>query len=107
MGDVKENRQWTVQEILCQLARCANDNFCAQRCDEEPCVLEQAEFLHCIAKRLEMQRAEIASLRQTSEGHRYMVAKLREELQEANKKYINLRRRTMEEIRKLLNEEED
>lgn len=107
MGDVKEKRGWTVQEILCQLARCANDNFCGQKCEAEPCVLERAEFLHSIASRLEMQRAEIASLRQASEGHRLMVAKLREELQESNEKYLSLRRRTLEEIQKLLRGEEE
>lgn len=108
MGDVRrrEKRQWTVQELLCQLARCANDNFCARKCEEEPCMLERTEFLNGIAARLEMQRAEITSLRQTSEGHRFMVAKLREQLQKSNEKYMNLRRRTLEEIQKLLDNEE-
>lgn len=105
MGDLKEKRQWAVQELLHQLSRCANDNYCAQKCQEEPCVLERAEFLHGIASRLEMQRAEITSLRQAGEGHRFMVAKLREELQKSNEKYANLRQRTLEEIRKLLESE--
>lgn len=100
----QEQRKWTVQELLQQLERCANDNFCAMKCEAEPCVLEQTEFLHEIAARLERQRAENAALRQANEGHRFMLAKMQEELQKQEGHYINLRRRTLEEIQKLLEE---
>lgn len=100
----QEQRKWTVQELLQQLERCASDNFCAMKCEAEPCVLERTEFLHGIAARLEMQRAENAALRQANEGHRFMLAKMQEELQKQNERYTNMRRRTLEEIQKLLEE---
>lgn len=95
-------RSWTVQEILEQMALCVDDDHCAERCAEEPCVLQDAAFLCSIARGLQGQRAEIDAQRRANEGHRVMVAKLREELQKSNEKYMDLRRRTLEEIRNLL-----
>lgn len=88
-------REWTVQEILDQMALCVDDDHCAERCTEEPCVLQDTAFLCSIARGLQVQR-------RANEGHRVMVVKLREELQRTNEKYVDLRRRTLEEIRNLL-----
>ena len=95
-------RSWTVQEILDQMALCVDDDHCAERCTEEPCVLQDTAFLCSIARGLQGQRAEIDAQRRANEGHRVMVAKLREELQKSNEKYMDLRRRTLEEIKKML-----
>lgn len=59
-------------------------------------------FLCSIARGLQVQRAEIEAQRRANEGHRVMVVKLREELQRTNEKYVDLRRRTLEEIQNLL-----
>lgn len=105
-GNAALKRKWTVQEILDRLALCINDAHCAHKCEDEPCVLEDAAFLHSIARALEVQREEIAAQRRANEGHRLMVAKLREELQKSDQKYIALRRKTLLEVQKLLEKEE-
>lgn len=101
-GRSAQKREWTVQEILDQMALCVDDDHCAERCTEQPCVLQDTAFLCSIARGLQVQRAEIEAQRRANEGHRVMVAKLREELQRTNEKYVDLRRRTLEEIRNLL-----
>lgn len=101
-GRSAQKREWTVQEILDQMALCVDDDHCAEHCAEEPCVLQDTAFLCSIARGLQVQRAEIEAQRRANEGHRVMVAKLREELQRTNEKYVDLRRRTLEEIRNLL-----
>lgn len=103
-GHAALKRSWTAQEILERLALCVDDDHCARHCNEEPCVLEDVAFLHCIARTIEMQRAEIRAQKQANEGHRIMVVKLREELQKANERYMELRKRTLQEIQKLLEE---
>lgn len=95
-------RSWTVQKILDQMALCVDDDHCAERCAEEPCVLQDTAFLCSIARGLQGQRAEIDAQRRANEGHRVMVTKLREELQKSDAKYADLRRRTLEEIKKML-----
>ena len=101
-GHAALKRSWTAQEILERLALCVDDDHCAERCTEEPCVLQDTAFLCSIARGLQVQRAEIEAQRRANEGHRVMVVKLREELQRTNEKYVDLRRRTLEEIRNLL-----
>lgn len=105
-GNSARKRKWTVQEILDRLALCIDDGHCAHKCEEEPCMLEDVEFLRSIARALEVQREEIAAQRRANEGHRLMVAKLREELQKSDQKYIALRRKTLLEVQKLLEKEE-
>lgn len=105
-GNSARKRRWTAKEILERLMLCVNDDHCARHCNEEPCVLEDAAFLHSIARALEVQREEIAAQRRANEGHRLMVAKLREELQKSDQKYIALRRKTLLEVQKLLEKEE-
>ena len=56
-------REWTVQEILDQMALCVDDDHCAERCTEEPCVLQDTAFLCSIARGLQVQRAEIEAQR--------------------------------------------
>lgn len=107
MGEKNENRaalkrSWTVQEILDRLALCVDDEHCAERCGEEPCVLQDTAFLCSIARGLEVQWAEIREQRRANEGHRVMVEKLRQELQKSDEKYKEMRRRTLWEIQKLL-----
>ena len=97
-------REWTVQEILDQMALCVDDDHCAEHCAEQPCVLQDTAFLCSIARGLQVQRAEIEAQRRANEGHRVMVAKLREELQKSNERYMELRKRTLQEIQKLLEE---
>ena len=99
-------REWTVQEILDQMALCVDDSHCAERCAEEPCVLQDTAFLCSIARGLQVQRAEIGAQRRANEGHRVMVEKLRQELQKSDEKYKEIRRRTLWEIQKLLEKEE-
>ena len=99
-------REWTVQEILDQMALCVDDDHCAERCTEEPCVLQNTAFLCSIARGLQVQRAEIGAQRRANEGHRVMVEKLRQELQKSDEKYKEIRRRTLWEIQKLLEKEE-
>lgn len=60
-------REWTVQEILDQMALCVDDDHCAEHCAEEPCVLQDTAFLCSIARVLETQQAEIKTQRQTNE----------------------------------------
>lgn len=106
-GNSARKRSWTAKEILERLMLCADDDHCARHCNEEPCVLEDTAFLCSIARTIETQRAEIRAQRQANEGHRVMVAKLREELQKANRKYMDLRQRTLREVQKLLEEGEE
>lgn len=103
-GNSARKRSWTAKEILERLMLCVDDDHCARQCNEEPCVLEDVAFLHSIARTIEMQRAEIRAQKQANEGHRVMVVKLREELQKANERYMELRKRTLQEIQKLLEE---
>lgn len=103
-GNSARKRSWTAKEILERLMLCADDDHCARHCNEEPCVLEDVAFLHSIARKIETQRAEIRAQKQANEGHRVMVVKLREELQKANERYMELRKRTLQEIQKLLEE---
>lgn len=103
-GNSARKRSWTAKEILARLMLCADDDHCARHCNEEPCVLEEVAFLHSIARTIETQRAEIRAQKQANEGHRVMVVKLREELQKANERYMELRKRTLQEIQKLLEE---
>lgn len=103
-GNSARKRKWTAKEILERLMLCVNDDHCARHCNEEPCVLEDVAFLRSIARALEVQREEIAAQRRANEGHRLMVAKLREELQKSDQKYIALRRKTLLEVQKLLEE---
>lgn len=105
-GNSALKRKWTAKEILERLMLCVNDDHCARHCNEEPCVLEDVAFLRSIARALEVQREEIAAQRRANEGHRLMVAKLREELQKSDQKYIALRRKTLLEVQKLLEKEE-
>ena len=105
-GNSALKRKWTVQEILDRLALCIDDAHCAHKCEEEPCMLEDVAFLRSIARALEVQREEIAAQRRANEGHRLMVAKLREELQKSNERYMELRKRTLLEVQKLLEKEE-
>lgn len=103
-GNSARKRRWTAKEILERLMLCVNDDHCARHCNEEPCVLEDVAFLRSIACTIETQRAEIRAQKQASEGHRVMVAKLRKELQKSNERYMELRKRTLQEIQKLLKE---
>lgn len=103
-GNSARKRKWTVQEILERLMLCVNDDHCARHCNEEPCVLEDVAFLRSIACTIETQRAEIRAQKQASEGHRVMAEKLRKELQKSNERYMELRKRTLQEIQKLLEE---
>lgn len=103
-GHAALKRSWTAQEILERLALCVDDDHCAGKCIEEPCVLQDTAFLCSVARAIETQRAEIRAQRQANEGNRVMVAKLREELQKANRKYMDLRQRTLREVQKLLEE---
>lgn len=43
-GNAALKRKWTVQEILDRLALCIDDAHCAHKCEEEPCVLDDAAF---------------------------------------------------------------
>lgn len=103
-GNSARKRRWTAKEILERLALCIDDAHCAHKCEEEPCVLEDVAFLRSIACTIETQRAEIRAQKQASEGHRVMAEKLREELQKSNERYMELRKRTLQEIQKLLEE---
>ena len=105
-GNSALKRKWTVQEILDRLALCIDDAHCAHKCEEEPCVLEDVAFLRSIACTIETQRAEIRAQKQASEGHRVMAEKLRKELQKSNERYMELRKRTLLEVQKLLEKEE-
>lgn len=105
-GNSARKRKWTVQEILDRLALCIDDAHCAHKCEEEPCVLEDVAFLRSIACTIETQRAEIRAQKQASEGHRVMAEKLRKELQKSNERYMELRKRTLLEVQKLLEKEE-
>ncbi len=89
-----------------RLALCIDDAHCAHKCEEEPCVLEDVAFLRSIACTIETQRAEIRAQKQASEGHRVMAEKLRKELQKSNERYMELRKRTLLEVQKLLEKEE-
>lgn len=73
-GRSAQKREWTVQEILDQMALCVDDDHCAEHCAEEPCVLQDTAFLCSIARGLQVQRAEIEAQRRANEGHRVMVA---------------------------------
>ena len=75
-GHAALKRSWTAQEILERLALCVDDDHCAGKCIEEPCVLQDTAFLCSVAREIETQRAEIRAQRQANEGHRVMVAKL-------------------------------
>lgn len=103
-GNSARKRRWTAKEILERLMLCVNDDHCARHCNEEPCVLEDVAFLRSIACTIETQRAEIRAQKQASEGHRVMAEKLRKELQKSNERYMELRKRTLQEIQKLLEE---
>lgn len=103
-GNSARKRRWTAKEILERLMLCVNDDHCARHCNEEPCVLEDVAFLRSIACTIETQRAEIRDQKQASEGHRVMAEKLRKELQKSNERYMELRKRTLQEIQKLLEE---
>lgn len=103
-GNSARKRKWTAKEILERLMLCVNDDHCARHCNEEPCVLEDVAFLRSIACTIETQRAEIRAQKQASEGHRVMAEKLRKELQKSNERYMELRKRTLQEIQKLLEE---
>ena len=103
-GNSARKRRWTAKEILERLMLCVNDDHCARHCNEEPCVLEDVAFLRSIACTIETQRAEIRAQKQASEGHRLMAEKLRKELQKSNERYMELRKRTLQEIQKLLEE---
>lgn len=103
-GNSARKRRWTAKEILERLMLCVNDDHCARQCNEEPCVLEDVAFLRSIACTIETQRAEIRAQKQASEGHRVMAEKLRKELQKSNERYMELRKRTLQEIQKLLEE---
>lgn len=103
-GNSARKRRWTAKEILERLMLCVNDDHCARHCNEEPCVLEDVAFLRSIARTIETQRAEIRAQKQASEGHRVMAEKLRKELQKSNERYMELRKRTLQEIQKLLEE---
>lgn len=105
-GNSARKRKWTAQEILDRLALCIDDAHCAHKCEEEPCVLEDVAFLRSIACTIETQRAEIRAQKQASEGHRVMAEKLRKELQKSNERYMELRKRTLLEVQKLLEKEE-
>lgn len=105
-GNSARKRRWTAKEILERLMLCVNDDHCARHCNEEPCVLEDVAFLRSIACTIETQRAEIRAQKQASEGHRVMAEKLRKELQKSNERYMELRKRTLQEIQKLLEKEE-
>ena len=103
-GNSARKRKWTAKEILERLMLCVNDDHCARHCNEEPCVLEDVAFLRSIACTIETQRAEIRAQKQASEGHRVMAEKLRKELQKSNERYMEIRKRTLQEIQKLLEE---
>lgn len=105
-GNSARKRRWTAKEILERLMLCVNDDHCARHCNEEPCVLEDVAFLRSIACTIETQRAEIRAQKQASEGHRVMAEKLRKELQKSNERYMELRKRTLLEVQKLLEKEE-
>lgn len=105
-GNSARKRKWTAKEILERLMLCVNDDHCARHCNEEPCVLEDVAFLRSIACTIETQRAEIRAQKQASEGHRVMAEKLRKELQKSNERYMELRKRTLLEVQKLLEKEE-
>lgn len=103
-GNSARKRSWTAKEILERLMLCVDDDHCARHCNEEPCVLEDVAFLHSVARTIETQRDEIRAQKQANEGHRVMVVTLREELQKSNERYMELRKRTLQEIQKLLEE---
>ena len=44
-GNSARKRRWTAKEILERLMLCVNDDHCARHCNEEPCVLEDAEHI--------------------------------------------------------------